>query len=211
MALKTVTQVRIYNRTLALLGSTNRTTNTDDGKPWTDTLNELWDDAVRDMLAEHPWNFALRRATLNLNEQTEDGYLYQLPADCLRWLPAPRGDRAYVCASQEGNYLLTSSESAPRIRYIAAIDEPALWPPHFVTALAYRLAMDAAEPITQSTGIVGDMRVKFRGPDGEGGVLADAKRADGLATGDRERGNVETRSRTLSAAFGGAPFTRQYG
>ncbi|MEO9625866.1 MAG: hypothetical protein ABJF09_00495 [Qipengyuania citrea] len=211
MALPTQTQPRIYNHALSLLGSTNRTTNTDDKKPWTDTLNELWPQAVRDMLAEHPWNFAIKRATLNLHEQTEDGWLYQLPADCLRWLPAPRGDRAYVNAAHEGNCLLTGSDSPPRIRYIAEIAEVDQWPPHFVTAMGYRLAMDAAEPITQSTSIVEDMRRKYEGMDGEGGALAKAKRADGLATGDRERGNVEARSRALSAAMGGMPFTRHYG
>lgn len=211
MALPTQTQTRIYNRALALLGSTNRTTNTDDGKPWTDTLNEVWPQAVRDMLAEHPWNFAIRRATLNKQiEQTEDGWLYQLPADCLRWLPAPRGDAAYVNAAHEGNYLLTDSDSPPRIRYIAEIDSVDDWPAHFANAMGYRLAMDVAEALTQSTSIVEDMRVKYEGHDGEGGALAKAKRADGLATGDRERGNVETRSRALTAAMGGMPFTRCY-
>lgn len=208
MALKTATQVRIYNRALAQLGSVNRSSNTDDGKPWTDTLNELWDQAVRDLLAEHPWNFALARATLNLHQQTEDGWLFQLPADCIRWLPAPRGDRAYVCAAREGDYLLTGSESPPRIRYIAERADPSKWPPHFVSAMVYRLAMDAAEAITQSSSIVEDMRVKYQGPDGEGGALASAKHKDGLETGDRERGNVETRSRALTAAFGGRPRGR---
>lgn len=210
MALPTQTQPRIYNRALSLLGSTNRTTNTDDKKPWTDTLNELWPQAVRDMLAEHPWNFAIRRATLNLHQQTEDGYLYQMPADCVRWLPAPKGDRHYVCAAEEGQYLLTDSDSPPRIRYIAEVDAVDEWPAHFAGAMGYRLAMDAAEAMTQSTSIVEDMRRKYEGMDGEGGALAKAKRADGLATGDRERGNVETRSRALTAAMGRAPFTRQY-
>lgn len=210
MALKKPTQARIYNRALALLGSTNRTANTDDGKPWTDQLNELWDQAVRDLLAEHPWNFAIRRATLNKSEKVEDGWQYQLPADCVRWLPAPRGDRSYVSAAVEGRFLLTSSDSPPRIRYIAECDTVADWPAHFVTAMGYRLAMDSAESITQSTSIVEDMRVKYEGPDGEGGALAKAKRADGLETGDRERGNVETRSRALTAAMG-MRCTRYYG
>ena len=210
MALKTATQVRIYNRALALLGNTNRSSNTDDAKPWTDTLNELWDQAVRDLLAEHPWNFAIARKTLNLHEQSEDGWLYQMPADCIRWLPASKSDRSYVNGAIEGNYLLSDSDSPPRIRYIAERSDPGKWPPHFVSAMAYRLAMDAAEPITQSSSIVEDMRRKYEGNDGESGVLAKAKRADGLETGDRERGNVELRSRALTAAFGGAPFTRPY-
>lgn len=206
MALKTATQVRIYNRALSLLGSVSRTTNVDDGKPHTDQLNELWDQAVRDLLAEHPWNFAIARATLNLKEQNEDGWLYSLPADCLRWLPASTSDSHYVNGAIEGRYLLTDSDSPPRVRYIAERADPSDWPAHFVSAMGYRLAMDAAESITQSTSIVEDMRRKYEGLDGEGGALARAKRADGLETGDRDRGNVETRSRALSAAF----FTRPY-
>ncbi len=200
MALPAQTQTRIYNRALALLGSTNRSVSADDKKPWTEQLNELWPDAVRDLHAEHPWNHAIKRATLNLKEQSPDGYLYSLPVDCLRWLPPARDSGLYFRGVQEGPYLLTDSDTPPRIRYIALVENVALWPPHFVSAMGYRLAMDAAEAITQSSGIVKAMRVKYEGPDGESGALAKAKSADGRATGDRDRGDVSVFSRTLSAA-----------
>ncbi|MAY78563.1 MAG: hypothetical protein CL802_13490 [Citromicrobium sp.] len=200
MALPTPTVTGIYNRALALLGSVDRSVNVDDTKPWTDTLNELWPDAVRDLHAEHPWNHAIRRATLNLKEQNVDGYLYSLPADCVRWLPPARDSMAYFRGAQEGRFLLTDSDTPPRIRYVTAVENVAEWPPHFITAMGYRLAMDAAEPITQSSGVVEAMRVKYEGNDGEGGALAKAKRADGLATGDRDRGDVSVFSRTLTAA-----------
>lgn len=200
MALPAQTQTRIYNRAFALLGSVNRSTSPDDGKPWTDTLGELWPDAVRELHAEHPWNHAIKRATLNLHEQNDDGYLYSMPVDCVRWLVPARDSRDYFRGVQEGAYLLTDSDTPPRIRYIAVIENVALWPPHFVTAMGYRLAMDAAEAITQSSGIVEAMRVKYEGTDGDGGALAKAKRADGLATGDRDRGDVSVFSRTLTAA-----------
>lgn len=212
MALPAQTQTRIYNRTLALLGSANRSVSKDDRKPWTDQLNEFWPDAVRDLHAEHPWNHAIRRATLNLKTQTGDGYLYSLPVDCLRWLPPARDSSLYFRGVQEGRYLLCDSDTPPRIRYIALVENIAEWPAHFVTAMGYRLAMDAAEAITQSSGIVEAMRLKYEGDDGDGGALAKAKRADGLSTGDRDRGDVSVHSRTLSAAsmsaVGMAPSTR---
>lgn len=208
MALPAVTQTRIYNRALALLGSTNRSTNTDDGHPWTETLNELWPQAVRDLLAEHPWNGCVARATLNKGAapQWGEGHTYQLPADCLRWLPQAKDscgdDVDAVAETHDGkNVLIADAGDHLYIRYIKLIDDVTRWSPHMVDAMGYRLAMDGAEALTQSESIVENMRVKYEGPDGEGGALAKAKRADGLATGDRDRGNVKVRSRTLSAAM----------
>lgn len=205
MALPAVTQTRIYNRTLQLLGSVNRTTAIDDGKSWTDTLNEFWPQAVRDLLAEHPWNCAIGRGVLNRGAAPAwgEGYQYQLPADCLRWLPPSPSDDHYVCAVQEGNFLIADAGDSIRIRYIRLIEDVTLWPPHLVDAMGYRLAMDAAESLTQSSSIVEDMRRKYEGVDGSGGALARAKEKDGLATGDRDRGNVVSRSRALSASMRG--------
>lgn len=207
MTLAAVTQTRIYNRVLALLGSVNRSTNIDDGEPWTNTLNELWPTALRELLAAHPWNSAVRRAVLNQGAAPAwgEGYSYALPADCLRWLPQAKdsaGDD--VAAVQEGAALIADNGDNLYIRYIALVEDLTLWAPHMVTALGGRLAMDAAEALTQSSSIVEDMRVRYEGPDGTGGMLAEAKKMDGLATGDRDRGNVVTRSRALSAAWGGS-------
>jgi hypothetical protein len=205
MALVPVTQVRVYNRALALVGSVNRSTNTNDGKPWTDTLNEHWATAVRELLAAHPWNCAIKRATLNKGAAPDwgDGYSYQLPADCLRWLPQAKDSGGCdLAASREGGALVADGGAQIFIRYIALIEDLTAWAPHMVSALGYRLAYDAAEALTQSSAIVEAMRVKYEGQDSTGGYLAEAKAIDGLETGDRDRGNVVVRSRTLSAALG---------
>src|SRR5690606_30351841 len=126
----------------------------------------------------------------------------QLPADNVRWLPPAPDSEEYFHAVEEEGYLIADEGETLKIRYIKLVDDVTRWPPHLVAAMGYRLAMDAAEAITQSTSIVEDMRVKYEGQDGEGGALAKAKRADGLATGDRDRGNVAVLSRTLAAAHG---------
>jgi hypothetical protein len=205
MPLPAVTQTGIYNRTLTLLGSVSRTTNIDDGQPWTDTLNELWPMAVRELLAAHPWNCAIGRAVLNKGAAPEwgEGFKYQLPADCLRWLPPAADSEQYFRGVEEGGFLIADADDTLKIRYIRLVEDLTRWPPHLVTALAQRLAMDSAEALTQSSSIVEDMRVKYEGPDGASGCLAEAKRMDGLATGERDRGNVVTRSRALRAAMGG--------
>lgn len=210
MALAPVTQVRVYNRALALLGSVNRTVNPDDDRAWTNQLNEVWDGALRDFLAEHPWNPAVSRWTLNKGVAPlfGEGYTYQLPADCVRWLPQAKDssgcDVAAVIEEHDGKTVLIADGGANLyIRGIKLLEDLTRWRPHMVTGLAYRLAMDAAESITQSESIVEDMRVKYHGEDGEGGYLAKARQIDGLETGERDRGNVVRQSRALSAAFGG--------
>jgi hypothetical protein len=200
------TRIRIYNRALALLGSANRSTSETDGKTWTDTLNEHWPQAVRELIAEHPWNFAIKRAALNESEDEtpaidSDSGFYTLPADCLRWLPWSRDNCHYFEGEQEAGGILAASGAEINVRYIALIEDVTKWPPHFVSLMAYRLAYDAAEALTQSSSITKARREAYLGVDGEGGQLAKAKRADALASGDRSRGNVVTRSRALSAAF----------
>ena len=208
MAVPAITQTRIYNRALALLGSVNRSSNIDDGNPWTDTLNEHWPQAIRDLLAEHPWNCAIGRRVLNKSGTPVfgDGYTYQLPADCLRWLPPAPDNDDYFEGVEEGGYILADAGASINIRYIRLIEDVTAWPPHLTNAMSYRLAMDAADAITQSTSIVEDMRVKYEGRDGEGGALARAKRADGLASGNRSRGNVTVISRALSAGYRGTTY-----
>lgn len=208
MALALPTQVRIYDRTLALLGSVSRVTNVDDGLAVTDTLNALWPEAVRELLAEHPWNCAIRMAVLNLSATEPafgDGYLYKLPADCLRWLPWATGDCNWFDGTvvADRHILVEGYLSAPatiNIRYISLVDDPAQWSPHMVTAMAHLLAWHAAEPITQSASIATKMKEAWHGYDEASGALGRAKEKDGLETGGRSRGNVEAYSRALIAA-----------
>lgn len=204
MGLPQATQVRIYNRALALLGSTARVTNTDDGQAVTDTLNALWPDSVRELLASHPWNCCIKRAHLNRLTDVPafgDGYYYALPADCLRWLPWGRDSAHYFTGTEEaGRRLLANGQEPLGIRYIALVEDPGSWAPHMVTTMAHLLAWHAAEPITQSMSIARAMQEAYEGSVGDAGKLAEAKKIDGLATGDRERGNVEVFSRTISAA-----------
>lgn len=211
MSLAQATQVRIYNRALGLLGSTAQVTNVDDGQAVTDTLNSLWDEAVRELLAEHPWNCCIKRAVLNRLAEIPAfgaGSCYRLPYDCLRWLPWSRDDCNWFDGTEEaGRTIVADTGEAPtiNIRYVAAIADPAQWSPHMVTAMASLMAWHAAESITQSVTIADNMRRLYHGDDGDGGMLAKAREKDGLATGDRARGSIERRSRALIAS---ASYTR---
>lgn len=199
MSLATPTKTRIFNRALAILGSAQRISNVEDGGNLAEQLDEHWPTAVRSLIAEHPWNFAIKRAVLNKGGEPEfgDGYTYDLPPDCLRWLPWSRSSCHYVEVVEEGGALIANGGEGINIRYIGLVEDESKWSPHFVDCMGYRLAMDAAEALHSITGNVADLERKY-----EAALIA-AKRADGLATGDRDRGDVITSSRALDAAFSG--------
>ncbi len=98
---------------------------------------------VLDMaLTAHDWGFALKRAVLARKEDAAPHPLYSrryaLPADCLRaseLMDEPGGGRFVV----EGRDLLTDAAPA-RLLYVARSEDPASWPPEFVTALSWGLA-----------------------------------------------------------------------
>lgn len=114
---------------------------------------ELARDAV---LAEVPWSFATRRATLALiSGATRDGwqYVYDVPADFLaaRYIYAgirnPASDERIPFALEDDVnnelVLLTDAEDAVLV-YTYRCTSPGLWSPLFVDALAWRLASDLA-------------------------------------------------------------------
>lgn len=106
---------------------------------------------VRDeVLREHPWNFAIKRAEFaQLVSTPAFGYQYeyQIPSDCLRiWQP----EEPEVVFSVEGGKVLTD-EGSFKCRYIARVTNTALFDRSFAEALAFRLAADVGYSITQST------------------------------------------------------------
>ncbi|QNQ09249.1 hypothetical protein [Sphingomonas alpina] len=196
MATPGPTQTRIVNGALAELGSTEKITSIDD--PTSNSAKRafaVWPEVLLDLLSRHPWNFALRRAELNVATATPAfGYerQFQLPSGCVRWLPAARDDDDFEEAEREGNFLLTNADTL-RIRYIALIDDVTVWPPAFVRAMTLMLAAAMAEGVTQSEGIKD--RLAQRAED----QIAKAKRIDGLETGRTRRGRVSVQSSWLQS------------
>lgn len=98
-----------------------------------------------ELLAGHPWNFAMARADISAQLTTtppfEWGYAYTLPFDCLRvW-------ELYGSASNwvvEGSLLLTNQDADIYIRYIRRVIDSALFSPGFDNCLAHRLGAELA-------------------------------------------------------------------
>ena len=120
--------------------------------------------ALRDLeQRSHPWSFAATRAQLSAEATAPAfGYARQfvLPADCLRLVRV--GDYDAVAGltdydgggralyALEGGRILTDLAAPLNIRYVRRIEDTTRWDPCFEEALACRVALDLAEPLTQS-------------------------------------------------------------
>lgn len=140
---------------------------------------ELYSTLRDELLASHPWNFAIRRATLTLTDETplgsEYSYKYTLPTNpyCLRVVRIP--DEVFSLADPyttttyknvgyaynaiatdayriEGRSLVTNLTGVV-IEYIARETNAALFPPHFSSALSARIAVDLAYDMSGSTSL----------------------------------------------------------
>jgi len=193
-----VTQTDIVNAALAELGSTSRINSINDTQSNSARRAlAIWDMTLRLMLAEHPWNFAIKRAKINalaaipLSEYQRQ---FSLPTDMVRWLPPAQGDDDYFEGEVEGEVMLSDAEAPLILRYIAYVDDVSKWPASFVEAFKYKLAGSMAEGETSSQSIRDRMEDRFEM------WLSRAKRRDGQATGKRRGNNrVTVRSDWLTA------------
>lgn len=114
--------------------------------------NEQLSKMREELLYEHPWNFAMKRATLVATGSTpefEFAYEYTLPTDCLRvWCTQYEEDFYQV----EGNKLY-SNYSDIKIRYISNVTDPTKFSPAFAELLSMKLAADLAYVLVQSNSL----------------------------------------------------------
>lgn len=195
------TQAGIVNAAAARLGSTERIVSlADDAGTLARHARVFWDELLRVLIAEHPWNFAVRRAVLNTAAATpafgfERGFA--LPADCARVLPPSTEERDadYWEGEVEGGVIHTDHEGPLSVRYISRekADQVGLWPPHFALAMTLMLAAAMAEPLTGSQSIAGSLQ------DQAEAALRKAKRRDALENGGRGKRAISATSDWLSA------------
>lgn len=107
----------------------------------------LYPDAKREFLRGHPWNAAIKRATLSpLSDTPEHGYAhqFQLPADFLRMLEVVDGQEFKI----EGRRVMADT-LVLRIKYVAEVPEDT-WDAGMVSAMTMHMAALMALPITES-------------------------------------------------------------
>lgn len=122
--------------------------------------NEQYAKIRDELLYEHPWNFAIKRATLvatvNIPE-FDFAYEYTLPADCLRvWATQYEEDFYQV----EGTKLY-SNYSNLKIRYISKVTDASIFSPQFAELLSLKLAADLAFILVQSNTLKGTLLQEY--------------------------------------------------
>ena len=165
--------VDVANRALDKLGH-GAITSLTDGTKAADLVNRTWP-LVRDqVLRSHPWNFAVKRATLAPLTETPDwgfSYQHELPSDLLRILEVL--DLSMDEYQIEGNKLLCD-ESVVYIRYIYQVTDPNVFDSLFTNYLATALAFEMCETLTQSNTKKNLLAEELRE------VMLEAKRTDAV-------------------------------
>lgn len=174
-------KVSIANRALSKLGEDRILLLTDNNKA-ARTINQMYDDVVDAELRRHNWKFALKRSSLPaLADAPAWGFSFQypLPADFIKLVQVnefyARTNTQQALWSVESGLILTNLAAPLKVRYVWRVDNPGLYDPLFVEALACRLAMEACETLTQSETKFGRCAEQYKA------ALSEALRVDSIA------------------------------
>lgn len=153
--------IDIINSGLSKLGERVLTARSDNSTPGR-LANRTYNDIRDSLLREFPWNFAIKRASLAASATAPEwGYdrAFPLPSDCLR-LVEINNDNRYEWRN-EGGSIVTDLEAPLKIIYVAQVAENDM-DPTFREALAARLAMEWAEPLSQTASVIELMSGLYR-------------------------------------------------
>lgn len=146
-------EVEIANRALQKIGA-SRITSFDEGSKNADEVKACYEILRRAELRSNFWIFAIKRVALAASSTSPISgrtYAYPLPGDYLRMAPL---DPGYSDARDdflfEGRDLLTDQSGPLYIRYVSDVQDAAQFDSMFADALSMRIAMELAEPLTQS-------------------------------------------------------------
>jgi hypothetical protein len=147
-----VSETQIANRALQKLGAA-RIESLTQNSPNARSMAAAYAMTRDAELRRYDWSFAIKRDSIaaDANDTSWGGWKrYGLPNDFARLI---RDDetQAYVDWRIEGRYIVTADDSPLKIRYIARVEDPNLFDPLFIEALACKLALETCEEITQST------------------------------------------------------------
>lgn len=148
--------VGICNAALVSLGENVIISRTDPTKAAI-LCNLKYDQVRREVLASSPWSCAQKSAQLAASAQPppigQYSYAYPLPADCIRVFNLPDNDQA-VWEIQNpfgtGRCLMTDEAPPLDVLYIFDLQDPTLMEPLLVKAIGRQLAVELAQPLTQS-------------------------------------------------------------
>lgn len=148
-----VTQINICNSALAKVGQGPISSISQETRA-AQIIKSVFDLLQDEVMSAHPWNFAVKRATLAPTATPplfEYAYEFDVPNDSLRVLETETDttqiDNNWVV---EGRKIL-SNDAEVNIRYIYRNVDYNSWSPVFAETMAWRIAMSIAYALTQST------------------------------------------------------------
>lgn len=155
-------------------------------------LNRHFETTRQSELKKHAWAFSIMRASLDaiptgsmpVGTNEVYRYGYEAPEDSLRVLPLTDTGEAHGVSipwKLEGGLILTNYEGPRLVRYIGNLTDPDDWDSLFVEALAARLAMKIALPLTQKPSFVQAARNAYEE------AIADARRVNLIESGSVTR------------------------
>ena len=152
-----VSTIDVVNVALRRVGSSRIIAFTEDSAEAV-IANDLFDEILDDLLRQHAWNFATRRAKLAqlvVTPTFEFDHAYTVPADWIRTVSIhPNSEGAGTMFYREeivdDKRVIVTSADEVFMRYIARITDPNLWSADFRNAMSMILARDFAIPLGSS-------------------------------------------------------------
>lgn len=153
------TFVEIANRAITYLGGETITSLDDDTKEGR-ACKRLYEQTRDQLLRDHPWNFAIKRASLAANTTApvfEYTNAFDWPDKCLRIIEVNTTEEWAV----EGQQIVTDAAAPLEIVYIERVTDPNLFDAKFIEAYSLRLAADIAYDITASQTVASNAETKY--------------------------------------------------
>lgn len=153
------TPVDICNSALIKIGI-EKITSLSENTRQAQLCNEQYEKNRKMLLREHPWNFAIKRATLVATSNTpeyEFSIEYGLPTDYIRVIDTQYPDSFY----QIENGKLYSNISGLKIRYIYNNENEDSYTPDFSELLALKIAIDLSYVLVQSSTLTQTLMAEY--------------------------------------------------
>lgn len=159
-----ISEVQICNSALAKIGAQGIVA-LSDATPAAFLCNQLFHALRKEVLRSHPWKFATARSVLAASGTAPAwgyAYAFPLPGDCLRPIDIEENESEWKVESHLGVEAIVTDNATCKVKYIRDVLDVSRFDANFSEALAFRLAMDLAIPLTSSNSLSDDMAQKFK-------------------------------------------------
>lgn len=152
--------IDICNRALMYLGA-NTINSFSDSSVEAQSLNTIYNPVRKALLRLHPWNFAMKMTTLAsvaITPAAKYGYVYELPADCLRVITVMNQIGEWEVIGRA----IYSQDSSMTINYVSDMTDPVQFDSVFEEILALRLAYEICYKVTQNVSMRQELYTEYQ-------------------------------------------------